>query len=348
MACPSSISSIWSLSLRFWCLSLSPFFFFPHIFLHPFSLFAFLLISPSSYKTSDIGFCPSSSLFCFQVELHSSPPGALGGLKRGYKSIMRRRHPSLPHGILYNFLSIIPTFLGNQKIAGKSSHDIRVELWAFVNEDGMCPVLLTEKSSVKNTGSSIQSAPTEELLQNNEQQQVLLEAEVGRTLLQIASRLQLVNAKGYKRPVKKLAWWHQLKRISETCQGLNSWHHILGFASKSSWAHHLGTHTLMLCSTWVWRWRMKSMGEWGNTLWCQADRFSNWKSFGLYSAFELWLISEEALHAPVCRMFGRSVPLDRHGHFAQLPSTYWALQHLVMVYSYLCPCRQFSGFLERV
>lgn len=118
---------------------------------------------------------------------------------------MRRRHPGLPHGIIYNFLSIIPTFLGNQKIAGKSSHDIRVELWAFVNEDGVCPVLLTEKSSVKNTGSSIQSAPMEELLQNNEQQQVLLEAEVGRTLLQIASRLQLVNAKGYKRPVKKLA-----------------------------------------------------------------------------------------------------------------------------------------------
>lgn len=108
----------------------------------------------------------------------------------------------------------------------------------------------------------------------------------------------------------------------------------------------LGTHTLMLYSTWVWRWRIKSMGEWGNTLWFQADRFLNWKSFGLYSAFELWLISEGALHAPVCRLFCRSVPWDRHGHFAQLPSTYWALQHLVMVYSYLCPCRQFLGFLK--
>lgn len=69
----------------------------------------------------------------------------------------------------------------------------------------MCTVLLTEKSSVKDTGSSIQSAPVEELLQNNEQQQEILEAEVSRTLLQIPSRLQLVNAKGYKRPVQKLA-----------------------------------------------------------------------------------------------------------------------------------------------
>lgn len=120
----------------------------------------------------------------------------------------------------------------------------------------MCPVLLTERSFVKATGSSIQSAPVEELLQNNEQQQVVLEAEVSRTLLQIPSRLQLVNAKGYKRPVQKLAWWHQLKRISETCQGLDNWHHILCFASKWSWAHHLGTHNcsnlqtvLQICTT---------------------------------------------------------------------------------------------------
>lgn len=111
-----------------------------------------------------------------------------------------------------------------------------------------------KKTSVKDTGSWIQSAPVEELLQNNEQQQVLLETEVRRTLLQIPSRLQLVNAKGHKRPVQKLAWWHQLKRISETCQGLDNWHHILCFASKWSWAHHLGTHILMSYSTWVWRW----------------------------------------------------------------------------------------------
>lgn len=53
--------------------------------------------------------------------------------------------------------------------------------------------------------SSIQSAPVEELLQNNEQQQVVLEAEVSRTLLEKPNRLQLVSAKGYKRPVQKLA-----------------------------------------------------------------------------------------------------------------------------------------------
>lgn len=69
----------------------------------------------------------------------------------------------------------------------------------------MCPVLLTEKTSGEDKGSSIQNAPVEELLQNNEQQQVVLEAEVSRTLLQIPSRLQLVSAKGYKRPVQKLA-----------------------------------------------------------------------------------------------------------------------------------------------
>lgn len=46
---------------------------------------------------------------------------------------------------------------------------------------------------------------------------------------------------------------------------------------------------------------MKAIGEWVNTLWCQADRFLSWKSFGLYSPFELWLISEGALHTPVCR-----------------------------------------------
>lgn len=102
--------------------------------------------------------------------------------------------------------------------------------------------------------SSIQSAPVEELLQNNEQQQVVLEAEVSRTLLEKPNRLQLVSAKGYKRPVQKLAWWHQLNRISEMCQGLDNWHHILCFASKWSWAHHLGTHILMFYSIWVWRW----------------------------------------------------------------------------------------------
>lgn len=178
----------------------------------------------------------------------------LGCSKTGNKSDRRSRHSTLPYGILYNFFSTVSTFLGNQKIAGKSSHNIRVGLWAFLNEGGMCPVLLTEKTSVKDTGSWIQSAPVEELLQNNEQQQVLLETEVRRTLLQIPSRLQLVNAKGHKRPVQKLARWHQLKRISETCQGLDNWHHILCFASKWSWAHHLGTHMLMSYSTWVWRW----------------------------------------------------------------------------------------------
>lgn len=117
----------------------------------------------------------------------------------------------------------------------------------------MCPALLTEKTSGEDKGSSIQSAPVEELLQNNEQQQVVLEAEVSRTLLQIPNRLQLVSAKGYKRPVQKLAWWYRLKRISEMCQGLDNWHHFLCFASKWSWARHLGTHILMFYSTWVWR-----------------------------------------------------------------------------------------------
>ena len=42
-----------------------------------FSSFAFLLISPCSYKPPHMGFCPCSSLFCFQVGLHSSPPGHL-------------------------------------------------------------------------------------------------------------------------------------------------------------------------------------------------------------------------------------------------------------------------------
>lgn len=130
---------------------------------------------------------------------------ALGCLKRGYKSNRRSKHPSLPYGFLYNFFSTIFTSLGNQKTAGKSSHDIRVGLWAFVNEGGMCPALLAEKTSGEDKGSSIQSAPVEELLQNNEQQQVVLEAEVSRTLLQIPNRLQLVSAKGYKRPVQKLA-----------------------------------------------------------------------------------------------------------------------------------------------
>lgn len=69
----------------------------------------------------------------------------------------------------------------------------------------MCPALLAEKTSGEDKGSSIQSAPVEELLQNKEQQQVVLEAEVSRTLLQIPNRLQLVSAKGYKRPVQKLA-----------------------------------------------------------------------------------------------------------------------------------------------
>lgn len=69
----------------------------------------------------------------------------------------------------------------------------------------MCPALLMEKTSGEDKGSSIQSAPVKELLQNNEQQQVVLEAEVSRTLLQIPNRLQLVSAKGYKRPVQKLA-----------------------------------------------------------------------------------------------------------------------------------------------
>ena len=96
----------------------------------------------------------------------------------------------------------------------------------------MCLVLLTQKSSVKDRGSSIQSASLEELLQNNEQQQVFLEAEVSKTLSQIPNTLQLVNAKGYKRPVQKLAWCRQPKRISEMCQGLDSQHHILCIAPK--------------------------------------------------------------------------------------------------------------------
>lgn len=50
--------------------------FFSYIFAS-FSSFAFLLISPCSYKPPHMGFCPCSSLFCFQVGLHSSPPGHL-------------------------------------------------------------------------------------------------------------------------------------------------------------------------------------------------------------------------------------------------------------------------------
>lgn len=50
--------------------------FFSYIFAS-FSSFAFLLLSPCSYKPPHMGFYPCSSLFCFQVGLHSSPPGHL-------------------------------------------------------------------------------------------------------------------------------------------------------------------------------------------------------------------------------------------------------------------------------
>lgn len=46
----------------------------------------------------------------------------------------------------------------------------------------MCLVLHTRKSSVKDRGSSIQTAALEELLQNNQQQQALLVAEVSKTV----------------------------------------------------------------------------------------------------------------------------------------------------------------------
>lgn len=146
-------------------------------------------MSPPFYKTPQIGFCPCSSVIYFQkcssifvfTKNFVFSSRAHGCLKRGYKSNRRSRHPSLLYGILYNFFSTISTFLGNQKIAEKSSHNIRMGLWALVNEGGMCPVLLTEKCSVKDRGSSIQSAPVEELLQNNEQQEVVLEGEVSRT-----------------------------------------------------------------------------------------------------------------------------------------------------------------------
>lgn len=71
-----------------------------------------------------------------------------------------------------------------------------VGAWAFVIEGGMYLVLLTQNTYVKDRGSSIHSALLEELLQNNEQQQVVLEAEVSKTLLQMPNTLYLVNAKG--------------------------------------------------------------------------------------------------------------------------------------------------------
>lgn len=92
-----------------------------------FSIFAFLLISLSSYKTQHVSFWPSllffphffsKVFFTFLFSLFSS--GELGCLKREYKSDRRSRHSSLPYDILYNFFRTISTFPGNQKIAGKS------------------------------------------------------------------------------------------------------------------------------------------------------------------------------------------------------------------------------------
>lgn len=87
--------------------------------------------------------------------------------------------------------------MATRKLQGSPlSSGTGVGAWAFVIEGGMCLVLLTQNTYVKDRGSSIHSALLEELLQNNEQQQVVLEAEVSKTLLQMPNTLYLVNAKG--------------------------------------------------------------------------------------------------------------------------------------------------------
>lgn len=221
---------------------------FPYISVS-FPSFACLLISPFSYKPSHMGFCPCSSLLCFQVGLHSSLPGPLSACREDtrviggasilvcfsvYFTMFVVLYPMLPHSQTTRKLQGSPLSSG-----------IRVGVWAFVDENGMCLVLHTQKSSVKDRGRSVESTPLEELLQNNEEQQVILEAKVRMAVLETPVTLQLVNANRCKRSVQKLAWWLQSKRISEACWGLHSQHHTLCIAPMWSSTYHLGTHILM-------------------------------------------------------------------------------------------------------
>lgn len=290
-----------------------------------FSILAFLLISPWSYKPLLMCFYPCSSL-CFQAGLHSSA-GRLAAwgedtrVTEGASILIRSAvsfttsvtlHPMLPHS------------LATRKLQGSLlSSGTGVGAWAFVNEAGICLVLLTQKSCVKGKGSSIDSVLLEELLQNNEQQQVGLEAEVSKTLLQMPDTY-LVNAKGYKRSVQKLAWCCQSKRISETCRGLDRQHHIPALhpsdPGHTSWAHTAWCFRVYGCVSELMKWK----GEWVNIPWFQTVMFLSCKYFVLYFTFKLWLISEGALHTPECRLGSAAlqhIPWDRHEHFAQMLST---------------------------
>jgi len=123
-----------------------------------FSSFAFLLMSPCSYKPPHTGFRPCSSLFCLQAGLHSSPAGHLAAWREdtrvtGWASILVYSALSFTTSVV--LYPVLPHSLAARKLQGSPlSSGIWVGVRAFVSEDGVCLVLLTPKSSVKDSGSS--------------------------------------------------------------------------------------------------------------------------------------------------------------------------------------------------